>query len=98
MSQEKIEVEVAYALPDRQSIVQFTVDSACTAAQAAEQSGIAQQFADLDLSKVKLGIFGKAVKADYVMQAGDRVEIYRPLIADPKATRKARAEKVRSSD
>lgn len=98
MSQEKIEVEVAYALPDRQSIVTVVVEQGCTAVQAAELSGIAKQFAGMDLATAKLGIFGKTVKAGYVMQAGDRVEIYRPLIADPKATRKARAEKVRTSD
>ncbi len=93
----QFEVEVAYALPDRQSIVTLQVDRGCTAYQAAEQSGIVGQFDGLDLATAKMGIFGKAVKPnDYVMRPGDRVEIYRPLIADPKASRKARADKARA--
>jgi putative ubiquitin-RnfH superfamily antitoxin RatB of RatAB toxin-antitoxin module len=92
-----IDVEVAFALPDRQQIVVLKVQQGCTAYQAAELSGIAGQFAEIDLSTMKMGVFGKAVKPhDYVMHAGDRVEIYRPLIADPKASRKARADKAQA--
>ncbi|MBT5293669.1 MAG: RnfH family protein [Cellvibrionales bacterium] len=92
-----IDVEVAFALPDRQQIVVLKVQQGCTAYQAAELSGIAGQFAEIDLSTMKMGVFGKAVKPhDYVMHAGDRVEIYRPLIADPKASRKARADKAQT--
>jgi len=92
-----IDVEVAFALPDRQQIVALQVQQGCTAFQAAELSGIAAQFAEIDLSTMKMGVFGKAVKPhDYVMHAGDRVEIYRPLIADPKASRKARADKAQA--
>lgn len=93
----QFEVEVAYALPDRQSIVTLQVSQGCTAYQAAEQSGIERQFKELDLANAKMGIFGKAVKPnDYLMRPGDRVEIYRPLIADPKASRKARADKAKA--
>lgn len=93
-----IDVEVAFALPDRQKIVALKVEEGCTAYQAAELSGIDKQFAEIDLSTMKMGVFGKAVKShDYVMRAGDRVEIYRPLIADPKASRKARANKAQAS-
>lgn len=90
------DVEVAYALPDRQALISIKVSEGCTAFQAAELSGITRQFADIDLATAKMGIFGKVVKPkDYLMQPGDRVEIYRPLIADPKASRKARADKAK---
>ena len=88
---DKIPVEVAYALPDKQEIVMLEVQPGTTAAQAAAQSGIEKQFPGLQLEGAKLGIFGKAIKSDHVLHAGDRVEIYRPLIADPKEVRKKRA-------
>ena len=92
-----INVEVAFALPDRQKIIALQVQQGCTAYQAAELSAIDKQFSEIDLSKMKIGVFGKTVKPhDYVMHAGDRVEIYRPLIADPKASRKARADKAQA--
>ncbi len=84
-------VEVAYALPQRQEILALQVPVGATVLQAAEQSGIAQHFPEIDLASAKMGIFGKAAKGDAVLQSGDRVEIYRPLIADPKAVRKQRA-------
>ncbi len=62
-----------------------------TATEAVERSGILQEFTDIDLGKSRLGIFGKVAKADAVLKEGDRVEIYRPLIADPKEARKKRA-------
>ena len=88
---DKIPVEVAYALPDKQEIVMLEVQPGTTAAQPAAQSGIEKQFPGLQLEGAKLGIFGKAIKSDHVLHAGDRVEIYRPLIADPKEVRKKRA-------
>lgn len=90
------EIEVAYALPERQKIIALKVVNGCTAFEAAQQSGIAAQFEGLDLNAIKMGVFGKTVKPhDYLMREGDRVEIYRPLLADPKAVRKARAEKAK---
>lgn len=89
---EKIRVEVAYALPRQQKIIALEVEAGTTALQAAEQSGIARHFPGLELAGSKMGVFGKAVKAgSYVLEPGDRVEIYRPLTADPKAVRKKRA-------
>lgn len=88
-----ITVEVAYALPTKQAIKTVQVDAGTTALAAAQQSGIADMFEGLDLNAADLGVFGKAVKADYVLHEGDRVEIYRPLIADPKEVRKQRAAK-----
>lgn len=88
---QKISVEIAYALPDRQAIVPVEVSPGATALEAAEQSGIVDRFEGLSLEGAKLGIFGKAVPNTHVMSAGERVEIYRPLQADPKEVRKARA-------
>ncbi|MEM6581713.1 MAG: RnfH family protein [Pseudomonadota bacterium] len=91
-----ITVEVAYALPHKQRILALSVPEGTTALEAARQSGIDQQFEDIDLEHAKFGIFGSAVAAKHVLKAGDRVEIYRPLIADPKEVRKARAAKAKA--
>ena len=88
---EMIMVEVAYALPQRQEIIALQVPAGTTVQHAAKQSGIAQHFPEIDLATAKMGIFGKVAKGDAVLQPGDRVEIYRSLIADPKAVRKQRA-------
>ena len=94
-AQQTITVEVAYALAEKQAIIALEVVPKTTAIEAAQQSGIVQRFAGLDLEDVKLGIFGKAIAHSQVLQAGDRVEIYRPLIIDPKEVRKARAAEAR---
>ena len=87
----EILIEVAYALPQQQVIVPLKVSPATTAVQAVEASGLLQKFPEIDLSQNKLGIFGKLIKPDTVLRERDRVEIYRPLIADPKEVRRARA-------
>lgn len=87
----EIQVEVAYALPQQQLIVKLKVPDGTTAEQAVQLSGMLQKFPEIDLAQSKLGIFGKATKHDHVLREGDRVEIYRPLIADPKGARRARA-------
>lgn len=88
--QSKLLVEVAYARPDKQVIFQVHVLPGATAQQAIEQSGVLEKFPEIDLSKNKIGIFGKLGKLDAVLKAADRVEIYRPLIADPKEVRRQR--------
>ena len=95
-----IEVEVAYARPDKQKILRINVPAGTTAMEAALVSGIVNEFPEIDLSHAKMGLFGKhfgtkglAGPEDYVLQAKDRVEIYRPLIIDPKEIRRRRAEK-----
>lgn len=88
---ETIKVEVAYATPEKQRIVVLEVAAGTTARQAVLASGIATQFPGLDAATVKLGIFGKAVADDAVLRAQDRVELYRPLLADPKEVRRRRA-------
>ncbi|MGS2718115.1 RnfH family protein [Eionea flava] len=92
---EMIEVEVAYALPDKQKIYGLLVEKGTTALAAAKQSAVLKDFGDIDLDNAKMGVFGQTIKkpSAHVLQAGERVEIYRPLIADPKAARRQRAEK-----
>ena len=87
-----INVEVAYALPDQQKIIRLEVEPGTTAERAVSLSGIEKHFSTLKLEQAKLGIFGKVVKPEYELRAGDRVEIYRELIADPKEIRKQRAK------
>ena len=91
MGESMIPVEVAYARPDEQVILRLEVPEGATARQAVELSGIVQRFPEIDLATQKLGIFGKLKKPDQVLSPGDRVEIYRKLIADPKEVRKQRA-------
>jgi len=88
-----ISVEVAYARPDTQVIMPLQVKAGTTVIAAIELSGILQKFPEIDLEQNKLGIFSKITKPETVLQEKDRVEIYRSLIADPKESRRARAEK-----
>jgi len=89
----KILVEVAYAKEHEQIIIPLNVDAGTTLGQAIQLSGILEQFPEIDLAQIKTGIFGKIAKADTELREMDRVEIYRPLIADPKESRRKRAEK-----
>ena len=84
-------VEVAYALADKQSIVSLEVEEGVTVKEAIEASGILETYAQIDLSKDRVGIFSKFTTLDTILREKDRVEIYRPLIADPKKARKERA-------
>ena len=88
---ETITVEVAHARPERQLILVVEVPAGATLEQAIRASGILEQFPDIDLAGSKVGVFGKLGKPGDILQEGDRVEIYRPLIADPKEVRKQRA-------
>ena len=88
---ETINVEVAYAEPDRQLIIPVNVDLGTTVGGAIVQSGIMREFPDLDVENSKVGIFGKVSSMEVQLKDGDRVEIYRPLIADPKEVRRKRA-------
>ncbi len=97
---ELIKVEVAFARPDKQKILEVLVPPGTTALQAAEQSGIVRHFPEIELEQATMGIFGQVLgtkglgkPAEHVLVEGDRVEIYRPLIADPKEVRRRRAEK-----
>jgi len=90
---ESINVEVAYALPEKQVIRALNVDAGTTIGAAIVLSGIMMDFPELDneLEHAKVGIFGKIAAVTTVLSDGDRVEIYRPLIADPKEVRRQRA-------
>jgi len=84
-------VEVVYALPDKQSLVSLEVEEGTTIKEAIEASGVLDTYDQIDLTRDKVGIFSKFAKLDTVLREKDRVEIYRPLIADPKKVRKERA-------
>jgi putative ubiquitin-RnfH superfamily antitoxin RatB of RatAB toxin-antitoxin module len=92
MSNEKIYVELVYALPAEQLLLKSEVPKGATIAEAIKLSGILDKFPEIDLEKGKFGIFGKLSKVDTVLREKDRIEIYRPLIADPKEVRRKRAE------
>jgi putative ubiquitin-RnfH superfamily antitoxin RatB of RatAB toxin-antitoxin module len=92
-NEDAITVEVVYALPERQSLVALTVARGTTARVAVTLSGMQQRHPEIVATRYKLGIFGKRVSADAVLNHGDRVEIYRELTADPKEARRLRAKK-----
>ena len=86
-------VEVAYALPDKQSLISLEVEEGTTIKEAIEASGVLDTYNQIDLTRDKIGIFSKFARLDTVLREKDRIEIYRPLIADPKKVRKERAAK-----
>ncbi|MGJ8670844.1 MAG: RnfH family protein [Oceanococcus sp.] len=87
-----IAVEVAYATIEKQHLLTLKVPANCTVAQAIERSGICELCPDIDLGSHKLGVWGKLAKAEQILNPRDRVEIYRPLKADPKDARRKRAK------
>lgn len=95
MMSDEIRVEVAYADPQRQVIIALTVPAGTTVGEAVALSGIAMQFAEIDLAQNqnKVGIFGKLVRATTILCDRDRVEIYRRLLVDPKGARRERARR-----
>ena len=90
---EKYFIEVIYALPEEQQLLTLDVEQGTTVEQAIKLSGVMEKYPEIDLDKNKVGIFGKITKKDEVLRDKDRIEIYRPLIADPKESRRKRAEK-----
>lgn len=86
-----IKIEVAYALKEEQTILEITVQDNCTVQQAIEQSEITKKYPQINLTQDKVGVFGKLATLSTTLRNKDRVEIYRPLIADPKQVRKQRA-------
>jgi len=87
----RIKVEVAYARADQQALLEVQVAAGATVREAIEASGVLARFPEIDLARNKVGVFGKITPLDAHLRAGDRVEIYRPLIGDPKEIRKLRA-------
>ena len=102
-SNSEITIEVAYALPDKQVLKVLTVPNGTTALEAVKQSGVLQIFPEIDIENTQMGIFsqvlgtkGLSEPATYKLKARDRVELYRPLIADPKEVRRRRAEETKA--
>ncbi|KGQ70617.1 RnfH family protein [Chelonobacter oris] len=89
---EKINIQIAYALPDRYFLKHYQVDKGTIIQNAILQSGILQQYGEIDLRSNTVGIFSRLAKLTDVLEDGDRIEIYRPLLADPKEIRRKRAE------
>lgn len=102
-SEAEITVEVAYALPDKQVLKVLSVPLGTSALEAVQQSGVLDTFPEIDIENAQMGIFsqvlgtkGLEAPTDYKLKARDRVELYRPLIADPKEVRRRRAEEAKA--
>jgi putative ubiquitin-RnfH superfamily antitoxin RatB of RatAB toxin-antitoxin module len=95
MMEDKIAIEVAYARPEQQKILRLTVPRGSTVYEAARRSGIDQFFPEIDFDHIDMGVFGRVVKhpKEETLREGDRVELYRPLLIDPKQARINRAKK-----
>lgn len=91
MNAAKLYIEIAYATPEQQLILEQQVEVGSSPREAVVQSDIDRYFPEIDKQSCDIGIFGKAVRPDQGLENGDRIEIYRPLIADPKEVRKRRA-------
>ena len=86
-----LKIQVCYALPEQSFLKELRVHPGTTIAKAIDASGVLKQFPHIDLLQQRVGIFGKLKTMDTVLREGDRIEIYRPLQADPKETRRRRA-------
>jgi len=93
-----MEIEIAYATPEKQVLLKMIAPVDCTVVKAIELSGIREEFPDMELDPKAVGIFSRKVSLDHKLREGDRVEIYRPLVADPKEMRKQRARAGSSVD
>ncbi|QIA64016.1 RnfH family protein [Vibrio astriarenae] len=94
---EMIHVEVVYALPQEQRVFTLVVNEKTTVEEIIEQSGVLKLYPEIDLAKNKVGVFSRNVKLDATVRDRDRIEIYRPLLADPKEIRRKRAEQAKAS-
>lgn len=95
MAEALISIEVVFAAPEKQKIIALSVAQGSTVEEAIEQSGIKRFFPEIDLSKNAVGIWNKTCKLSDTPRSGDRIEIYRPLVADPKEIRRRRAEQAK---
>jgi len=92
-----LRVEVAYALPQRQELIRLELPAGSTLQQALDASGLLRKYPEIDLAKNKLGIYGKLADPETKLREHDRVEVYRPLLADPKEARKQRAAEAKAA-
>ena len=90
-----LSIDVCYALPDAQTLISIELAPGATVQQAIDASGILARHPEIDLQRLKVGVFGKLKPLDTVLADHDRVEIYRPLIVDPKMARQRRVDKSR---
>jgi uncharacterized protein len=90
-----ITIEVVYALPHDQTVLTVELAAGSTVGQAIVNSGLALRYPDLDLSAARIGVYGRHVTTETILHDGDRVEVYRPLLADPKQARRRRASRIR---
>lgn len=95
MTDQQFSIEVAYATPEKQVLLEVVIEHNTTVEQAIMASGIISRFPEIDLAVQKVGIWNRTCKLSDLPQKGDRIEIYRPLIADPKEARRLRAEKAK---
>ncbi len=86
--QKTIKVEVVYALAERQELLAIIMPAGATVGEAIEQTGIVGKFPEQDLSASTLGLWGRLVDSDHLLQDGDRIEMYRPLLIDPREARR----------
>lgn len=93
----RLSIEVCYAAPQGQTLIAVALPEGATLQQAIEASGILRRYPDIDLGTQKVGVFGKLKTLDTVLADHDRVEIYRPLLVDPKLSRQRRVEKARKA-
>lgn len=98
MDAEHVAIEVAAATPDRQVVIPLTVPGGTTVAQAVALADLPGRLPGLEIDEDRLGVFGKRRRPDEVVKAGDRVEVYRPLTADPKEVRRQLAELARAGN
>ncbi|AVZ82898.1 RnfH family protein [Edwardsiella ictaluri] len=91
----EMSIEVVYALPEKQYLHRLTLPQGSSVGQAIERSGLLAQRSEIDLGKNKVGVFSRPVRLEDPLRDGDRVEIYRPLIADPRELRRQRAERAK---
>jgi putative ubiquitin-RnfH superfamily antitoxin RatB of RatAB toxin-antitoxin module len=93
----RLSIEVCYAAPQGQALIALELPEGATLQQAIEASGILRRYPDIDLGTQKVGVFGKLKTLDTVLADHDRVEIYRPLLVDPKLSRQRRVDKARKA-
>lgn len=91
----RMRVELVYALPSAQEVLQMELPEGVSIERALRLSGLLDRYPEIDEKTVALGIYGRAAAADTILRDGDRVEIYRPLLADPKLARRRRAARTR---
>ena len=95
MTDQQISLEVVYGTPEKQALLEVVVEQGTTVKETIMASGIVKRFPDINLEVLKVGIWNRTCKLTDLPKKGDRIEIYRPLIADPKEARRRRAEKAK---